>query len=159
LKSVPASLNSARQPLTGQPLYWLAWGLPLVALAGNFAWQWRQHYWQNNVGLARSSQARKKAKKALAQARKPDDLYLAAHQILTTYLSDKLNQPVAGLTRRALTNVLVEAGLNPNLINRVEMALSNSELGRFSPEASSPAHAENLLKEIDALIGELDKAF
>ncbi len=159
LKSIPSSLNLARRPLTDQPFYWLAWGVPLVALAGNFAWQWRQLYWQTHVGLARSSQARKKAKRALAQARKQDDLYLAANQILTTYLSDKLNQPVAGLTRRVLNKLLAESKLNSNLINRVEMALSESELGRFSPEASSPGHAENLLTEIDTLIGDLDKAF
>jgi hypothetical protein len=30
-------------------------------------------------------------------------------------------------------------------------------LGRFSPESSDPAHAANLLKEIDILIGDLEK--
>jgi hypothetical protein len=133
--------------------------MPLASLAGNFVWQRRQQYWQNNTGLARSSKAGKKAKKALAEARQAKDPYNAAGLVLTGYLADKLNQPVAGLTHQALAGLLTEKGLTPALIEQINSCLTEAELGRFSPEANSPAHVHNLLKEIDAVIRDVEKSF
>ncbi len=97
LKPVPSGLASAEQPVTRSGLYWAAWAFPVFGVLGYWVWQRRQRYWENNLGLARSSQARRKAKKALALARKQKgDAYSAAGQILTTYLADKLDRPVAG---------------------------------------------------------------
>jgi hypothetical protein len=158
LKPVPSKLSFGDRPVTGSPLYWLAWAVPLLGIVGNFVWQRRQHYWQNNAGLARSSGARKKAKQALARARRETgDPYSAGGQVLTAYLSDKLDQPVAGLTHQALDALLEARGLGPELVERVNAYLTDAELGRFSPEANDPAHASNLLKEIDILIGDLEK--
>ena len=159
LKPVPSALSSGDHHVTESPLYWLAWSMPLLGIVGNFAWQRRQRYWQNNAGLARSSQARKKAKQALARVEKQKgDTYSTAGQVLTTYLADKLNQPVAGLTHQALAALLGEKGLQPELIERVNACLTDAELGRFSPEANDPAHAANLLREIDVVIGDLEKS-
>jgi hypothetical protein len=158
VKPVPPNLRMGDRSVTESPLYWLAWGVPLLGIVGNFVWQRRQRFWQNNAGLARSSQARKKAKKALARAQSgKGDVYSAAGQVLTDYLADKLDQPVAGLTYQALATLLEEQGLRPGLIERVGVCLTDAELGRFSPEANDPAHAANLLKEIDVLIGDLEK--
>lgn len=157
IKAVPSLLNLSRQPLTSQPLYWLAWGVPLAALVGDVVWQRREQYRQRNGAVVRSSQARKKAKKAMAQARKQDDLYAAAYQILSAYLSDKLNQPVVGLTRQALASLLTEHGLTVYLVERIKECLDRSELGRFAPEANTPVHATALLTTVDDLIDELDK--
>lgn len=158
LKPAPPQLNLADRPVTGRSLYWLTWGLPLFGLVGYYGWQRRQRYWQNNRGLARSSQARRKAKKSLAQARKQrQDVYSAAGLILTTYLADKLNQPVAGLTHQALADLLTEKGVKPDLVERVEACLVSSELGRFAPGADNPGHAKNLLQETDRLISNLEK--
>ena len=77
--------------------------------------------------------------------------------MLTDYLADKLDQPVAGLTHQALAELLTEQGLEPKLIERVNICRTDAELGRFSPDADSPAHAKNLLKEIDVLIRDLEK--
>ena len=160
VKSVPASLKATNGPITDSALYWLAWTIPLFGLVGNFVWQRRQQFWQNNADLARSSQARKKAMKALAQAnRQKQDVYSQAGQILTTYLSDKLDQPVLGLTRLSLAELLEEKGLAPELIERINICLADAELGHYSPDASNPDHAKNLLKEIDILIKDLEKAF
>jgi hypothetical protein len=158
LKPVPARLNFGERPATGSPLYWLAWAVPLLGIVGNFVWQRRQHFWENNAGLARSSQALKKARQELARARREsDDPYSAGGQVLTSYLSDKLDQPVAGLTHQALAALLEEKGLGPELVDRVNACLTEAELGRFSPDANDPAHAANLLGEIDILIRELEK--
>ena len=158
LKPVPATLSFAKQPITESGLYWLAWGIPLLGLVGSFAWQKRQLYLQNNAGLARSSQARKKAKRALDRARKEKgDVYSAAGSVLTAYLVDKLDRPVAGLTRQVLADQLAEKGLTPELVERVGQCLTDAELGRFSPDSNDPAHAEHLLQEIDTLISDLER--
>jgi hypothetical protein len=158
LKPVPSKLGSTDRPATESGMYWLAWSIPLLGIVGNFVWQRRQRYWQSNTGLTRSSQARKKARKALAQVRKEKgDMYSTAGQVLTTYLADKLNQPVAGLTHQALATLLEEKGLDPQLVEQVDVSLTNAELGRFSPEASNPDHTKNLWKEINLLIDDLEK--
>jgi hypothetical protein len=158
LKPVPDGLALAGSPITSSALYWAAWVFPIVGALGYFAWQRRQRYWENNLGLARSSQARKKARKALAQARKrTDDAYSAASQILTTYLADKLDRPVAGLTHQALADLLAGNGVTSDLIERVEVILVTGELGRFAPGADDPDHARSLLQEVDVLIAALEK--
>jgi hypothetical protein len=159
LKPVSSGLTVAAQPATESSLYWIAWAFPLLGAAGYIAWQRRQQYWERNGGLARSAQARKKAKRAMAQVRKEKGgAYGAVGQILTTYLSDKLDQPVAGLTHQALDEVLAGKGVTPDLIERVEVCLVSSELGRFAPGADNPDHAKSLLREVDLLIDALEKA-
>lgn len=160
LKPVPGALHRGARPITSSPLYWIAWGIPLAALLGNLYWQRRQNFWANNASLVRSSQARQKAVQRLARAKKGGhDPYEAAGQALTDYLADKLNQPVVGLTRRALSNVLTEQGIRPELIERVNSCLAEAELGRYSPDAADPTYADNLLNEIEALVGDLEQAF
>jgi hypothetical protein len=159
LKPVPAGVASAERPVTRSGLYWAAWVFPVFGALGYWVWQKRQRYWENNLGLARSSQARRKAKKALSRARKEKQgVYSAAGQILTTYLADKLDRPVAGLTHQALAETLAAKGVAANLAERVEVVLVSSELGRFAPGADGPDHAASLLKEVDQLIDELEKA-
>jgi hypothetical protein len=158
LKPVPTGLEFAEQPVTRSGLYWAAWAFPVFGALGYWVWQKRQRYWENNLGLARSSQARRKAKKALSQARKQKQgVYGAAGQILTTYLADKLDRPVAGLTHQALTEILAAMGVASDLAERVEVVLVSSELGRFAPGADRPDHASSLLKEVDHLIDALEK--
>jgi hypothetical protein len=158
LKPVPDSLTSAGSPITSSGLYWSAWIFPIVGALGYFFWQRRQRYWESNLGLARSSQARKKARKALAQARRQtESAYSTAGQILTAYLADKLDRPVAGLTHQALSELLVGYGFTADLIERVQVILVSAELGRFAPGADDPDHAHSLLQEVDVLIAALEK--
>lgn len=158
LKPVPSELAEADQPVTASGLYWAAWLFPVFGAAGYFTWQRRQRFWETNQGLARSSRARKKARKALAEAKKRNaHAYTAAGQALTTYLAEKLNQPVAGLTHEALAELLTKNGVSPDLIERVQVLLDTSELGRYAPGADNPEYAESLLQETVILIEALEK--
>ena len=160
LEPVPPVLNLTSPPWSERGVYWLAWGFPMLALVGNFAWQWRRRHWRSNIAQVRSSQARRKARKALTQARRRQkDPYTAAGQILTTYITEKLNQPVGGLTHEALSNLFAQKGLGLHLAERVETCLAASEMGRFSPDGSDPGYAGSLLRQTDTLISDLDKAF
>jgi MYXO-CTERM domain-containing protein len=158
IKQVPAQLSPGEQPLTRSPVYWAAWGLPVLGAAGLWGWQRRQRHWEKNAGLARSSQARKKAKKALAGAHKHGrDPFDAARQILTGYLSDKLGRPVAGLTHQALAELLAGRGVDADLAERIEVLLVSGELGRFAPGAGEPGYDKSLLQEVGFLVDALDK--
>jgi len=158
LKPVPEELGQVSQPLTASALYWAAWAFPLFGAAGYLVWQRRQRYWENNLGLVRSSQARKKARQALARARRQGhDAYSAAGQILNIYLADKLDRPVAGLTHQALSELLAERGVSSDLSERVEVLLTSADLGRYAPGADSPDHAANLLQETGLLIDALER--
>jgi hypothetical protein len=64
---------------------------------------------------------------------------------------------VVGLTHQALAELLTEKGLNPELVERVGVCLTNAELGRFSPAANDPVHATTVLKEIEVLISDLER--
>ncbi|MGD8488447.1 MAG: BatD family protein [Anaerolineae bacterium] len=158
LKAVPAALGRATPPVTQSALYWVAWVVPVVGAAGYFAWHHRQRFWQENAGLARNSRARRKAKKALAQARhQHQDAYEAAGRILRGYLADKLDRPVVGLTHQALTALLIERGMEADLVERVDVLLTSSEMGRFAPEAADDGHAHSLLQEAGTLIDALER--
>jgi hypothetical protein len=158
LKQVPAQLGTADQSVTRSTVYWAAWILPLVGAIGYFTWQRRQRHWENNGHLVRSAEARKRAKTALARARKQGgNAYAAVGQILTTYLSDKLDRPLAGLTHQALAVSLAERGVDADLAERVEVVLVSSELGRFAPGADDPGYARSLLQEVGILIDALEK--
>jgi hypothetical protein len=163
LKQVPAQLGMGDEPVTRSTVYWASWVLPVVGALGYFTWQRRQRHWENNANLARSSQARRKAQKALARARKQSgdnaggNAYDAGGQILTTYLSDKLDRPLAGLTHQALAECLARRGVDAGLAERAEGVLVSSELGRFAPGADDPGYARSLLQEVGSVIDALDK--
>jgi hypothetical protein len=158
LKLVPAQLSMADQPVTRSTIYWAAWAVPALGALGYFTWQRRQRHWENNANLARSSQARKKAKAALARARRQGaNAYGAAGQILITYLSDKLDRPLAGLTHQALAECLAERGVDAGLAEQAETVLVSSEMGRFAPGADDPGYAKSLLLKVGTLIDALEK--
>jgi len=81
-----------------------------------------------------------------------------AGQILTTYLADKLDRPVVGLTHQALAELLAEKGVSAELVERVEVLLDSSTVGRFAPDAGNQDLAQDLLQELDILINALERA-
>jgi hypothetical protein len=158
LKPVPLGLGVVDRPVSSSTLYWVAWAFPALGAMGYFAWQRRQRHLENNLGLVRSFQARKKARKELAQARKQgQDGYSSVGQIVMAYLADKLDQPVAGLTHQGLAHLLAQQGVRADLVERVGVLLVSSELGRFAPGADHPDHAQSLLQETEILIDALEK--
>lgn len=158
IKEAPDSWHIGNKPLTQQAGFWLLWILPIAMLAGYFS----LHLWQqkrtDNASSRRSQQAAKRASQALRQARiDGDNGYGAAGQILLTYLSEKMNQPVYGLTQTDLARLLQDQGLDPELIDRVQTCLTISEMGRFAPAGAFSSNGD-LLTETKQVIDELDKS-
>ena len=158
IKPVSPAIARASTPLTSQTSYWLAWGVPVLLLGLNYVWSRRQLYLKRNVGQARSARAYKVARKSLSEARRGNnDRYIASGQILTSYLADKLNQPVVGLTQDSLADLLKSKGLDPVLLEQVHDCLAESDMGRFGPGGSTPGHSDRLLDRTEELIGYLEK--
>ena len=164
LKPAPTQLKTVELPLTAQPWYWLLWSVPLAALAGGYVWQRRQTHLEQNAAAVRSSRALKAARKSIAKARKQggseSDRFVTANAIMTGYLSAKLDQPVAGMTNEAITDALVEQGMDAEsdgeLINRSLACLDSYEHNRYSPAGVMFATPDQLLDEIESVVGELD---
>jgi hypothetical protein len=158
IKEAPDSWHIGNRPLTQQAGFWLLWILPIALLAGYFSLNlWRQKR-TDNASTRRSQQAAKMANQALRQARKDgDNGYGAAGQILLTYLSEKMNQSVYGLTQTDLARLLQERGLDPELVDRVQNCLTISEMGRFAPAGAFSSNSD-LITETKEVIDELDKS-
>ncbi|MGB0387808.1 MAG: BatD family protein [Ardenticatenaceae bacterium] len=157
IKGVPPVLATARPALTSRLNYWIAWTMPLLLFVVHFLWQRRRQQLGANPILMRRSQAYKKARRILAEAGKQKrDLYTAVYQALTGYLSDKLNQPITGLTQNALSDLLHQKGLDESLTQRVNEILMQSEMGRFAPQQRRGAGTA-LAKETEKLLGDLER--
>ena len=81
----------------------------------------------------------------------------AAGPILTRYMEDKLNQPVAGLSQTQLASLLPAKGVDEDLTRRVQNCLMLSEMGRYAP-AELTLKQGDLWTETAAVIDELDKS-
>ena len=160
IKDVPAVLDPGAGPITDRAVYWLAWVVPAAVLGAAFIWRARRLRLYGSAAAARSGQAERRARRHLARAR-ADGLapYAAAAQVLTGYISDKLDRPVSGLTRSAMAQLLASRNITPGLIERVEASLAASEGGRFAPQGDTGSSGEMLLEETGAVIAGLEREF
>lgn len=154
----PLTEGKISRPLTQNPLYWLLWLIPLFGVALHDGWQRRQAYLRQNSALIRSRQAQKKANKAIQQAQKTgSDPYEAASRILLTYLTEKLNQPVQGLTQKELVDLLTDNGVATAVTQKAADILTTCEMGRYAPVQDSNLQSSHLLDYTKQVIGELEK--
>lgn len=160
IKPVPPGLSGGRPSLLGNPLYWAGWLAPALGLAGLWLWQNRRQRLLTDVAYARRLRARRAAEQILARAGQPGaDPNALVQQALTGYLSDRLNQPVTGLTAERMAGLLRESGLPPNLIAQVQELLVETDIGRFAPVGAGPAATEQRLAAARRLISDLEQAF
>jgi hypothetical protein len=158
IKPVPPQLDSAPSSLTKAVGYWILWILPLLVVAADWAWRRRQQYRISNPDQVRRSRALKRARRIIRQARQQKiDPHTVIGQALSGYLSDKMNESVAGLTQAALVGRLETRGVDGTLLDQVREALSLVEMGRFAPAGSNGATQPDIFNEIERLIIELDK--
>ena len=143
--------------LTQKAGYWLLWIVPLLFLVGQFGWQRRQKSIHDNPDIQRNKKAARKARQELRKARKnPLDARNAVGRILNQYLADKLNRSVVGQTRTSLSSFLLERGIDPDLVERVQTCLMLAEIGQYAPQ-SGQAYSGDLLDETEELISQLEK--
>jgi len=159
IKATPEDMDDGEKPLTASWVYWSLWLLPVGAVAVDSAWQRRKRFRANNPDLVRSSRAQKKAFGVLDKARKEKtDPYAAIEQALTGYLSDRFNQPVAGLTQAELNALLAEKSVGPPMIAQISELLTLSDMGRYAPVNEIHATPDKMFKATQQLITQLEKS-
>lgn len=158
IKPAPANLEPASRALFRTPGFWIIVALPLLLIAGDVGWQWARQRQGADPTSVRRSRAQKQARRKLVRARKGQtDPHVATADALTSYLSDKLDQPVAGMTQSALASSLQQHGVQDELVVEVTQLLSLSEGGRYAPTAMNGQNPAQLLKETEQVIKKLEK--
>jgi hypothetical protein len=147
------AVADAAAPLVNQPWYWLLWLLPLGLVGGQIGWQKRQAHLARTADSRRSSQAAQHAYKALKQAEKEGQT-ATADAILFTYLEERLNQSVRGLTSNGRIALLQQQNISERTIANVEICLAQAEAARFAPAANTTS---DLLAQTKTVIERLEK--
>ena len=159
IKAVPPSLRQAGGNLTGSAAYWAAWGIPLLAIAGALFWQRRQAALEAGRAEALRKSALPDARSSLTRAvASGNDPRIAAAEVLLSYISARLETPLAGQTREALLRQLRDAGVSSGLMDRVEAALSAGETARYTPMAVSAGSGSVYAEDAAQLLAELEEA-
>ena len=146
-------LNNSSAPLTENGAYWLLWLVPIILFAGYWGWQRFQQQRLETADSRLSAGAARRASQALsAKGTKAS----AAGPILVTYLEEKMNQRVAGLSQTQLSSLLEGQGVDDDLAGRVQDTMMQAEMGRYAPAGVSSVDGQ-LLQETGQIIKELDK--
>lgn len=117
--------------------------LPLLALTAGIVVR-RNHIRNNsNLVLVRERKAAKLARKQLANAEKlmsqnkKDEFYTEILAAINSYLSNKLNIPVADLSKETVNQVLRQRNLTEELLTKLNTTIENGEYAKYAPGALS----------------------
>jgi hypothetical protein len=105
-------------------LYWMAYVIPLLAFIGFVIWRKNQIATQQNIRLFKNKQANKIALKRLKTAKtfldkkEQDAFYEAISKAIWLYLSDKLNIPLAQLSKETALEALSQKNIAPSLCSQ-----------------------------------------
>lgn len=136
--------------------------LPLLALGtGLFL---RRNYIKNNSNavLVKERKAAKLAKKQLVNAEKlmqqnkKDEFYTEILMALNSYIGNKLNIPVADLSREKITTVLNQKQVDPQSTAKLVSTLETSEYAKYAPGAVS-GDLQQVYKNTMELITDLEE--
>ena len=159
IKAVPPSLRRSGREMTESGAYWAAWGLPLLAVAGALVWRRRQASLESARAASLRLNALPDARSSLARAvASGSDPRIAAADAVMSYLSARLEIPLAGLTRETLLRWLRESGASTGLTDRVEAALSAGESARYIPAEENTSRGQDHAGDIAQLLADLEEA-
>ena len=159
IKLVPSTLQQSSNGLIGGFVYWAAWGVPLLALVGAVAWRRRQTASERDLAAARKRNALPEARNALARAGQSGaDPRVAVADILSEYLSARLDMPVTGLTHEAVDRWLQGLGVPLELALQVEGILGAAEMAKYAPEVDDALAAEEHFERAARLLNEIEEA-
>ena len=159
IKAVPPTLRQPGTELADSPVYWAAWAIPALVIAGAMAWRRRRTSQEAARAEVLRNNALPNARAALARAvASGGDPRIAANEVLLSYLSARLETQVSGMTREALILSLREAGVLPDLEERVADILTAGESARYTPSLAASGSTGNHADLTLQLLGELEGA-
>ncbi len=152
---------AARQPVFTQGWYWALYALPVIGFLLLLWYQRRQDEYAANVALFKNKKANKVAWKRLASARKRlqqqqhIQFYEEVSKAIWLYLSDKLNIPMAHLSKENIATELTGYQVPPDHIHRVQQLILECEMALYSPSGGQQQR-QHTLDEAVQTIGALE---
>lgn len=151
------AVADALTPLYARGFFLLLAPVPLVALGLAVGSQRRRERFAADVALARSSRARKVARKRLAAAARllaaghHQEFHAEIQRALFEYVGHKLNVAAAGLTYATLRARLAAVGAEP-VADKLVQLLESCDAARFAQGSSTPERMGELLRAAESLV-------
>jgi len=134
-------LSRTSQPLFGTLTGWLMYLITLVIAIVLFIIFFKKMKENENIVLVKNKRASKIAQKRLKTALKflkigkKDEFYEEILKGIWNYLSDKLNIPIASLTRETIISELNKKEIDQSLIEQLIDILNSCEFARYAPQS------------------------
>ena len=144
----------------GSWLYILILVLMMVICAGTLFYLQKRIKELRDTVRVKNKRANKVASRRLKQAQqymhngKESDFYEEMMRALTGYVSDKLNIPIADLSKENIRNELLQRGISENDVTGLLQIISDCEFARYSPGAS--IQMNNIYQSALDLIGRFE---
>lgn len=160
LMEPPSALGQRGIGLTESPVYWAAWVLPALLVAGVLVWRRRQAALEVGQAESRRRNALANARNALSRASASGDTpAVAAADAIFAYLSDRLGESLTGLTSEGLDQRIRSAGVPDDVAIRVGRAIAEGEAARFAPEGQEVGGITDHIDRATRLLADLEEAF
>ncbi len=157
------SLKPAAEPILYSVGYWSMYALPLFAFIGlSFYKKREEELFKDGVKL-RHKRANKVALKRLATAQKllqtnaKQAFYEEVSKAIWLYLSDKLNIPLASLSREAAFESLNQKNVPVSLQDKLHQMITECETALYAP-GSSAEGMKSAYTDVVQLISELEES-
>ena len=155
LMEPPSALERHGMELTERAVYWAAWLVPTLLVAGALVWRRRQTALEAALVESRKRNARNALSRAIASG---DDPAVAAADAILSYLSDRLGESLSGLTSEGLDRNIRSAGVPSDVAIRVGRALAEGETARFTPAGEGTVGAADHVERAIPLLTDLEEA-
>jgi hypothetical protein len=143
--------------LFGSTVFYLCYLIPALLFAVIFIMYRNKVKANANIALMRTRKANKMAAKRLKNAgrlmkeNRKEDFYIEMLRAVWGYLSDKLNIPVANLTKDNVETELNKYGVDETLIKTFMDILNSCEFARYAPAEESSAMSKIYDEAVDAI--------
>ncbi len=134
-------LNRTSQPLFGSLTGWLMYLITFLVAIVLFIIFFKKMKENENIVLVKNKRASKVAQKRLKTALKflkmgkKDEFYEEILKGIWNYLSDKLNIPIASLTRETIITELNKKEVDQSIIEQLINILNSCEFARYAPQS------------------------
>ena len=143
--------------------FWLLQLVPILGVAGAYAYRRHRVRLEGDVAYARRRRSRSEAQrrldktKGLMEAGDSAGFYGEVHRSLSQFIADRTNRAAAGLTADQIGAVLEEHGVDAQVIAGVQDVFGQCDQARFAPGQISEEQMQALFAQTEDLIGALER--
>ena len=143
--------------------FWLLQLVPVLGVAGAYAYRRHRVRLEGDVAYARRRRSRSEAQRRLGKAKglmeagDSAGFHGEVHRSLSQFVADRTNRAAAGLTADHIGAVLVERGVDAQVIARVQEVFDQCDQARFAPGQIPEEQMQGLFAQTEDLIGVLER--